>query len=108
MIKRLWVTTLLFCSVSLPAAEKAGFTLKWPSEQAQETDPIQRWRAEQKKAAQQALPNLLPEHKSRQPEMFDRVDKTHRQRHKDPSFSSFNSDNGHSGIEFGRNRDWRS
>lgn len=100
-MNKLCVAILLFCSASLSAAETAGFTLKRQAEQAQETDPVQRWRAEQKKSAQQSPANTKSEHKSRQPDMFDRVDKAHRQRYKDPNFSSFDSDNGHSRIKPG-------
>jgi hypothetical protein len=96
MMNRLSVAILLFCSASLLAAETADFTLKWQAEQAQETDPILRWRAEQKKSAQQPpppRPNTMYERKSVQP--LGSVDKAYRQRYKHPNFSSFDSDDSH-------------
>ena len=103
-MKRLWMTMLLFCSVSSGAIEKTDFTLKWRPEKHQTTYPAQHQAEGQKKWVQPPSSFSVPEPKSRQPDMFGRVDKAHRLRYSDPNFSSFNSDEGYSDYVKGGNK----
>lgn len=101
-MNKLRIALLLFCSASLSASDKADFTLKWREEPTSVTDPITRWRVEQKKLAQQRPSYLLtPERQFRQGDIFGRVNKTHRQRFVSPNFSSFNSDESDFGYTLG-------
>ena len=105
-MKRLWMAMLLSCSASLGAAEKADFTLKWQAEKNQATDPIQLLREGDNKWVQSPSSFSMREQKSRQPDMFGRVDKAHRLRYIDPNFSSFNSDEGYSDYVKGGSKEY--
>jgi len=101
-MSKLWIAVLLLsCSSSLAAADKADFTLKWQRDKTSASDPILRWRAEQKTSTNQSPLSPMSEQQSRQHDMLGRISKANRQRYIDPNFSSFNSDDGYNHITLG-------